>query len=63
MVKCYRYIKKGIFIMGFKNKKETKFVPVDLNETNVETIFKRCLLTNQSKEMRVSILFQKVLRI
>ncbi len=49
--------------MGFKNKKETKFVPVDLNETNVETIFKRCLLTNQSKEMRVSILFQKVLRI
>lgn len=29
--------------MGFKFKKPTEFVPLDLNSENVQTIFKRCL--------------------
>lgn len=35
--------------MGFKNKKKSNFVPIDLNEDNVKTIFERCLAAGDKK--------------
>lgn len=43
--------------MGFKNKKNN-FVPLDLNEDNVQTIFSRCLATDKTQEKkRCNIIF------
>lgn len=44
--------------MGFKNKKIKKdFTPIDLNEENVQTIFKRCLATDSTEQKQSSVLF------
>lgn len=47
--------------MGFKNKKKFEFTPLDLNETNVRTILKRCLVTDETKNTQGIILFHEVL--
>lgn len=45
--------------MGFKNKKVIKsFTPIDLNEENVQTIFKRCLASDSTDEKQSSALFR-----
>lgn len=46
--------------MGFKNKKPV-FTPLDLNEENVQTIFKRCLPDDTTSETQGLVLFHKVL--
>ncbi len=43
--------------MGFKNKKKIDFVPMDLNEDNVETLFNRCLANEQTETKILSSLF------
>lgn len=45
--------------MGFKNKKVIKFVPIDLNEANVQTIFNRCLATEDTDIVISVSLFSK----
>lgn len=35
--------------MGFKNKKTIQPIAIDLNEDNVQSIFKRCLATDTTK--------------
>lgn len=45
--------------MGFKNKKVIKsFTPIELNEENVQTIFKRCLAGDSTVEKQSSALFR-----
>ncbi len=45
--------------MGFKNKKLIDFVPIDLNEENVKTIFNRCLASKNDDIIIYSSLFPK----
>lgn len=48
--------------MGFKNKNKINFVPLDLTEENVQTIFNRCVSTNPDKTSSVhALLFSKAL--
>lgn len=44
-------------------EKEGSFVPLDLNEANVQSVFKNCLATPQTKEALETILFMSVYRI
>lgn len=36
--------------MGFKNNKKTTFIPLELTEKNVQTVFNRCLATDSTRE-------------
>lgn len=52
--------------MGFnlnrakEKSKENKFIPIDLNEGEVQAIFNRCLATDMSKEKSSVVLFSTV---